>query len=57
MADKMRDPHETKDMGVKRLISQHEKWNKTVCSPEKKREFEKKFEREILPKIYDKGLK
>jgi len=58
MADKKRDPLETRDMTIKRLITQHEKWNRTVCTSEKRREIEKHVEKNIMPKtIYGKDLK
>jgi hypothetical protein len=48
-----REARETKDMGVKRLIESYEKQNRTSCSSEKKREFEKMYVEKVLPRVYD----
>lgn len=50
---KKREARETKEIGIKRLVENFEKNNRTVCPPEKKREFEKMYTRDILPKVYE----
>lgn len=53
MADERRPPSEVKDMGIKRMKECYEKSTGGACPPSKIKEFEKHFEKKVLPKIYD----
>ncbi len=57
MAQKKRPWQETRDIGIKRLKESFEKTNQKACPPDKVREFEKLYQREILPQVYDKDKK
>ena len=51
--EKKRPPLETKEIGIKRLKECYEKNTRSICPPEKVREFERQYEREILPRVYE----
>jgi hypothetical protein len=53
MAERRRPPQETKDIGIKRLKESYEKNNRTACPAEKVKQFEKLYEKQILPQVYD----
>lgn len=52
MADKLRPPQETKEIGIKRLVECYEKTNQKQCPSSQVRKFEKLYENELLPKVY-----
>ena len=56
MSDR-RTPHETKEIGVKRLIDNYKKNNRSECPSEQVRVFEKLYEKELLPHTYEKDKK
>jgi hypothetical protein len=53
MAEPMRDPRETRDISIKRMIDSYEKNNRTQCPDKKRREFEKYIEKKIMPQVYE----
>ena len=57
MPERMRDPRETRDIGIKRLKDEYEKNNRTTCPPEQIKKFIKMYEKDILPRVYDKDKK
>ncbi len=51
--DKKRPIHETKEICVKELKDAYEKNTGKRADGQKLREFETKYEKEILPKVYE----
>ena len=54
MAQPRRTPQQLKEAGIKSMKDSYEKMNRTICPPEKIRQFEKLHQDVLCPKVFDK---
>lgn len=47
------DPRKVKDMGLKQFKEDYAKANRSECPPSEVRKFEKMYEKDILPRVYE----